>query len=604
MTTESTSVPPPTGRARTAEQAMGQQALGQQTAGQKALGQQSLGQQTVGPRTSGPQTLGQQVLRRVSIASPRDTPDRLARPSRRPAGSPLRFGLPLVASDVLAALLSTVVLGDDQRDAVLVVQLIAWVTVLNASAGLYRAGVVLSGLDQLPALAARIAVAWCAAAAVLAACYPWLAVGVPDLLGGCALQLAVACGCRSLLHTRRRALARNRLRSALVVGAGPAARRLAALLAQHPEYGLRPVGIAGSAQDEDEADRGGTRTGGRDGGAADVPALPVLTSAEEIHRAVIQNGVQDALFIDHRFIDFTDRERGLGDSGFGQAGFKEPGFTEPGFGEPGFGESGLHDAGFHDAGAIGPGDGTERAALVALFHEYGCATWFVGAGPWDLTAAPVAMERHLWGFAARHVAPPPVRRHRRDAAVKRLLDVVFTLPLLLAASPVLLACALAVRLCDGRDVLFRQERVGQNGRTFTLLKFRTLRPADEHESATRWNIANDLRMSPVGNFLRRTSMDELPQLWNVLRGDMSLVGPRPERPFFVANFSKTQPGYAARHRMPVGITGLAQVHGLRGDTSIEERSRFDNHYIDHWSLWQDVCILLRTAASLVRPAGS
>ncbi|MFC9650091.1 sugar transferase [Streptomyces sp. NPDC056937] len=604
MTTESTSVPPPTGRARTAEQAMGQQALGQQTAGQKALGQQSLGQQTVGPRTSGPQTLGQQVLRRVSIASPRDTPDRLARPSRRPAGSPLRFGLPLVASDVLAALLSTVVLGDDQRDAVLVVQLIAWVTVLNASAGLYRAGVVLSGLDQLPALAARIAVAWCAAAAVLAACYPWLAVGVPDLLGGCALQLAVACGCRSLLHTRRRALARNRLRSALVVGAGPAARRLAALLAQHPEYGLRPVGIAGSAQDEDEADRAATRTGGRDGGAADVPALPVLTSAEEIHRAVIQNGVQDALFIDHRFIDFTDRERGLGDSGFGQAGFKEPGFTEPGFGEPGFGESGLHDAGFHDAGATGPGDGTERAALVALFHEYGCATWFVGAGPWDLTAAPVAMERHLWGFAARHVAPPPVRRHRRDAAVKRLLDVVFTLPLLLAASPVLLACALAVRLCDGRDVLFRQERVGQNGRTFTLLKFRTLRPADEHESATRWNIANDLRMSPVGNFLRRTSMDELPQLWNVLRGDMSLVGPRPERPFFVANFSKTQPGYAARHRMPVGITGLAQVHGLRGDTSIEERSRFDNHYIDHWSLWQDVCILLRTAASLVRPAGS
>ncbi|MFD7221732.1 sugar transferase [Streptomyces sp. NPDC059892] len=604
MTTESTSVPPPTGRARTAEQAMGQQALGQQTAGQKALGQQSLGQQTVGPRTSGPQTLGQQVLRRVSIASPRDTPDRLARPSRRPAGSPLRFGLPLVASDVLAALLSTVVLGDDQRDAVLVVQLIAWVTVLNASAGLYRAGVVLSGLDQLPALAARIAVAWCAAAAVLAACYPWLAVGVPDLLGGCALQLAVACGCRSLLHTRRRALARNRLRSALVVGAGPAARRLAALLAQHPEYGLRPVGIAGSAQDEDEADRAATRTGGRDGGAADVPALPVLTSAEEIHRAVIQNGVQDALFIDHRFIDFTDRERGLGDSGFGQAGFKEPGFTEPGFGEPGFGESGLHDAGFHDAGATGTGDGTERAALVALFHEYGCATWFVGAGPWDLTAAPVAMERHLWGFAARHVAPPPVRRHRRDAAVKRLLDVVFTLPLLLAASPVLLACALAVRLCDGRDVLFRQERVGQNGRTFTLLKFRTLRPADEHESATRWNIANDLRMSPVGNFLRRTSMDELPQLWNVLRGDMSLVGPRPERPFFVANFSKTQPGYAARHRMPVGITGLAQVHGLRGDTSIEERSRFDNHYIDHWSLWQDVCILLRTAASLVRPAGS
>ncbi|MFE9886342.1 sugar transferase [Streptomyces scopuliridis] len=595
MTTESTSVPPPTGRARTAEQAMGQQALGQQTVGQKtvgqkamgqqALGQQALGQQTVGPQTPGPQTLGQQVLRRVSIASPRDTPDRLARPARRPAGSPLRFGLPLIVSDVLAALLSTVVLNDEQRDAVLVVQLIAWVTVLNASAGLYRPGVVLSGLDQLPALAGRIAVAWCAAAAVLAALLPALTVGIPALLGGCVLQLVVASGCRSLLHTRRRAVARDRLRSALVVGSGPAARRLAALLAQHPEYGLRPVGIAGPAQDDDEADRAATRTGGRDGGVTDAPALPVLTSAEEIHRAVIQNGVQDALFIDHRFID---RDRGLNDSGFHQAGFDD---------------SAFHDPAFRDTGAD-PGDGTGRAALVALFHEYGCATWFVGAGPWDLTAAPVAMERHLWGFAARRVEPPAVRRHRRGAVVKRLLDVVFTLPLLLIASPVLLACALAVRLFDGRDVLFRQERVGQNGRTFTLLKFRTLRPADEVESATRWNIANDLRMSPVGNFLRRTSMDELPQLWNVLRGDMSLVGPRPERPFFVANFSKTQPGYAARHRMPVGITGLAQVHGLRGDTSIEERSRFDNHYIDHWSLWQDVCILLRTAASLVRPAGS
>ncbi|MFE3142087.1 sugar transferase [Streptomyces scopuliridis] len=596
MTTESTSVPPPTGRARTAEQAMGQQSLGQQTVGQKtvgqkavgqqALGQQALGQQTVGPQTPGPQSLGQQVLRRVSIASPRDTPDRLARPARRPAGSPLRFGLPLIVSDVLAALLSTVVLNDEQRDAVLVVQLIAWVTVLNASAGLYRPGVVLSGLDQLPALAARIAVAWCAAAAVLAALLPALTVGIPALLGGCVLQLVVASGCRSLLHTRRRAVARDRLRSALVVGSGPAARRLAALLAQHPEYGLRPVGIAGPAQDDDEADRAATRTGGRDGGVTDAPALPVLTSAEEIHRAVIQNGVQDALFIDHRFID---RDRGLNDSGFHQAGFDD---------------SAFHDPAFRDAGAADPGEGTGRAALVALFHEYGCATWFVGAGPWDLTAAPVAMERHLWGFAARRVEPPAVRRHRRGAVVKRLLDVVFTLPLLLIASPVLLACALAVRLFDGRDVLFRQERVGQNGRTFTLLKFRTLRPADEVESATRWNIANDLRMSPVGNFLRRTSMDELPQLWNVLRGDMSLVGPRPERPFFVANFSKTQPGYAARHRMPVGITGLAQVHGLRGDTSIEERSRFDNHYIDHWSLWQDVCILLRTAASLVRPAGS
>ncbi|MCZ0981083.1 sugar transferase [Streptomyces diastatochromogenes] len=168
----------------------------------------------------------------------------------------------------------------------------------------------------------------------------------------------------------------------------------------------------------------------------------------------------------------------------------------------------------------------------------------------------------------------------------------------------LLLCALAVRLSDGPGVLFRQERVGQHGRHFTLLKFRTLRPSDDTESATRWNVAGDRRMSAAGSFLRKSSLDELPQLWNVLRGDMSLVGPRPERPYFVAQFSKIHTGYAARHRMPVGLTGLAQVHGLRGDTSIEDRCRFDNHYIDHWSLWQDVCILLRTAAGLVRPTGS
>ncbi len=110
-------------------------------------------------------------------------------------------------------------------------------------------------------------------------------------------------------------------------------------------------------------------------------------------------------------------------------------------------------------------------------------------------------------------------------------------------------------------------------------------------------------MSAVGRLLRRSSLDELPQLWNVLRGDMSLVGPRPERPYFVEQFSQRYPEYGARHRMPVGITGLAQVHGLRGDTSIEDRARFDNLYIDSWTLWQDVRIMLRTASSLFRLEG-
>ncbi|MBC3991098.1 sugar transferase, partial [Streptomyces sp. AC563] len=183
------------------------------------------------------------------------------------------------------------------------------------------------------------------------------------------------------------------------------------------------------------------------------------------------------------------------------------------------------------------------------------------------------------------------------------LDVCAAALGLVAVAPLLAACALAVRCSDGPGVLFRQERVGRDGRPFVVLKFRTLR-SDAFESATRWSVADDQRMSAVGRWLRRTSLDELPQLWNVLRGDMSLVGPRPERPYFVREFSQRYPAYRARHRMPVGITGLAQVHGLRGDTSIEDRVRFDNHYIETWSLWQDVRILLRTAGSLFRCGGS
>ncbi|WP_329064783.1 sugar transferase [Streptomyces sp. NBC_01429] len=566
MTTESTSVPPPSGRARTARHIPGHPGHGAE--GQTALDQAVRGRAAAG---------------RVAIAPPRDTrdvPDRVALPARRrPAAGAARFGLPLIAADALAVPAAATVLTGEQRVAVLLVPLVVGVVALNALGGLYRPGAVLSGLGQLPALAARIAAAWCAVAAALAALFPANALGFPALLSAVAVQLAVSCGCRSLLHARRRASARNRLRSALVVGTGAAARRLTALLAQHPEYGLRPVGVAspaalardgattGRAADR-TADPQGAETaagvrlakeGTRDGGSGtEAPALPVLTTTEEIHRAVIQNGVQDALFIDCGGDANTRSDRS------------------------------------------GPTD------LVSLFHEYGCATWFVSTGrrATHLATVPAPMERHLWGFGYHRVAPPAAGGRRRGALAKRLLDLLIAAPVLLAVSPVLLLCALAVRLCDGPGVLFRQERVGQHGRPFTLLKFRTLRPSDENESATRWNIANDFRMSAAGNLLRRTSLDELPQLWNVLRGDMSLVGPRPERPFFVANFSKTHPGYAARHRMPVGITGLAQVHGLRGDTSIEERSRFDNHYIDHWSLWQDVCILVRTAVSLVRPAGS
>ena len=200
----------------------------------------------------------------------------------------------------------------------------------------------------------------------------------------------------------------------------------------------------------------------------------------------------------------------------------------------------------------------------------------------------------------------PLYRVRRAALrapvwmFKRVIDVAVAGTILVLSSPILALVALGVKLSSPGPILFRQRRVGQDGREIDVLKFRTLRV--NHDSDTQWSVTGDERLTPIGRFLRRTSLDELPQLWAVLRGDMSLVGPRPERPFFVRQFSADVYGYKDRHRLPVGLTGWAQVHGLRGDTSIEERARFDNHYIEHWSLWRDIVVLARTIAEVLRGA--
>jgi lipopolysaccharide/colanic/teichoic acid biosynthesis glycosyltransferase len=187
---------------------------------------------------------------------------------------------------------------------------------------------------------------------------------------------------------------------------------------------------------------------------------------------------------------------------------------------------------------------------------------------------------------------------RAGRLVKRAIDIAAALTGLLLTLPVLAVIALAVRLEGGPGVIFKQQRVGQFGRVFTLYKLRSLKPVAD-EGDVKWNIDNDSRLGRVGKFIRRTSLDELPQLWNVLTGDMSMVGPRPERPFFVDQFSEEIPGYAQRHRVPVGLTGLAVVKGLRGDTSISERAKVDNDYADTWSLWLDIAIMFRTVKYLV-----
>ena len=186
---------------------------------------------------------------------------------------------------------------------------------------------------------------------------------------------------------------------------------------------------------------------------------------------------------------------------------------------------------------------------------------------------------------------------------KRVFDFVLASIGLILLSPVLAACAVAVRLEGGPGVIFKQERVGLDGHRFTIYKFRSLQPADEDESSQLWSIGGDPRMGPVGKWLRLLSLDELPQLWNVVRGDMSLVGPRPERPLFVDEFTNRFPRYVARHRVPVGLTGWAQINGLRGDTDIADRASFDNYYIENWSMWADVKIMLRTVGQLLGGRG-
>jgi Undecaprenyl-phosphate glucose phosphotransferase len=181
-----------------------------------------------------------------------------------------------------------------------------------------------------------------------------------------------------------------------------------------------------------------------------------------------------------------------------------------------------------------------------------------------------------------------------NIVVKRAMDIVLSLIGLIVLSPLLGLIALLVKLTSPGPVFFRQERCGLNGKVFHMLKFRSMRVDAEKQTGAVWAQKNDDRRTKLGTFLRKTSLDELPQLINVLRGDMSLVGPRPERPVFIQKFCKTIPNYMARHCVKAGITGWAQVHGWRGNTSLRKRLQYDLYYITHWTPWLDFRILWMT----------
>jgi exopolysaccharide biosynthesis polyprenyl glycosylphosphotransferase len=332
----------------------------------------------------------------------------------------------------------------------------------------------------------------------------------------------------------------------LIMGAGMVGAQVARRLESHPEYGLAPIGFL------DDEPRSIAEVGGRD--------VPVLGTAEDIEQTVLRTGVKRLIVAfssvaDERVSRLIQQCQELG---------------------------------------------VEVSVIPRMFDTINSRAGYdtVGGLP-------------LLSFSA--VDPRGVQ-----FALKHALDCVLALALLVVLAPVIACAALAVRLTSPGPMLFEQRRVGRDGKVFSLYKFRSMYdepdPSTLHVddvSALEFLLAGDTapggvegadRRTPVGRFLRRTSLDELPQLFNVLRGEMSLVGPRPERPEFVELFRQDIVRYGDRHRVKSGITGWAQVHGLRGQTSLAERVEWDNYYIANWSLGLDFKILALTLLALFHNA--
>jgi exopolysaccharide biosynthesis polyprenyl glycosylphosphotransferase len=331
----------------------------------------------------------------------------------------------------------------------------------------------------------------------------------------------------------------------LIMGAGVVGAQVARRLESHPEYGLAPIGFL------DEDPRSVAEVGGRD--------VPVLGTVEDLDDTVARTGVKNLIVAfssvaDARVSRLIQRCQELG---------------------------------------------VEVSVVPRMFDTINDRVGYDTVGGLPLLSFSTVDPKGL------------------QFAIKHALDRILALILLILFSPLLLLAAIAVRLSSPGPAFFRQRRVGRDGREFNFYKFRSMRisPEDEIEdedtSALDFLLAGDIapggvegadRRTTVGRFLRGTSLDELPQLFNVLRGDMSLVGPRPERPEFVELFRQDILRYGDRHRVRSGITGWAQVHGLRGQTSLAERVEWDNYYIAHWSIGLDLKILALTVLALFRNA--
>ncbi|GAA1461148.1 undecaprenyl-phosphate glucose phosphotransferase [Williamsia maris] len=338
---------------------------------------------------------------------------------------------------------------------------------------------------------------------------------------------------------------RKRYKSAaatLIIGNGRIAHQLMSRMAELPEYGLRPVGIIDVAPPRFEI------VGADDAGFDDVPYLGRPEDLAEIATAA---GAEELI------VSFSE--------------MSEDSLT----------------------------------ATVRVAHDLGMRVWVVPR-VFDAVGARARIE-HLGGVPL--LVLPQVNPRGWQFTVKHGMDRGLTGLGLLVISPIFLTLALLVKLSSPGPIFFKQQRVGRDGQVFDCLKFRSMRPPkasdaqfELKEGAAPGGVEGVDRRTRIGKLMRATSLDELPQLLNVLRGDMSLVGPRPERPEFVALFDMQIRRYGERHRVKAGVTGWAQVHGLRGQTSIADRAEWDNYYIENWSLLLDIKILALTALTVLHRA--
>jgi exopolysaccharide biosynthesis polyprenyl glycosylphosphotransferase len=413
----------------------------------------------------------------------------------------------------------------------------AVVLILAWVRGLYRPRLKLDLLDDLRSL---VAVTSLAAMATLSAyvVFTDAAVGGAEVVRPWAFATAYLAAGRAALYWSQVAARREGEASkpTLIIGAGRVGRLTAHRLLEHPEFGLQPIGFLDKEPLDDSTELG----------------LPVLGSSWDLDRVVKEYGVQQVI------MTFSTAPHGV------------------------------------------------QLRLVERCESMGV----------EVALVPRLFEKMTERIRVDHLGGLPLLSARRpnpkgwQFAVKYAADRLIAALLIALLLPVMALAALVVYLSLGRPILFRQERVGRDGRPFAMLKFRSMRrPGEADADADDFDLRPGMapggvegsdRRTGLGTFLRRTCLDELPQLINVVRGEMSLVGPRPERPEYVSRFEHDVHRYADRHRVKAGITGWAQVNGLRGKTSLADRVEWDNYYIENWSLWLDVKILLFTALSVAR----